>query len=69
MGALQPLAGECGEDGCPRKKALRVVGRREVVTHLVTVHGLPVQRGCRVMGWNQATYDRSLVDWVARDAR
>ena len=41
------LAGECGAEGCPRKKALRPAERREVVAHLVTERGLPVQRACR----------------------
>ena len=38
--------GECGVEGCHRKKALRPAERREVVTHLVTQGGLPIQRAC-----------------------
>ncbi len=39
-----------------------------MVTHLVTVHGLPVQRACGAVGLGRATYDRPLVDWAQRDA-
>lgn len=38
------------------------------MTHLVTVHGLPVQRACRVVGLGRATYYRPPVDWTRRDA-
>jgi putative transposase len=38
------------------------------VTHLVTGHGLPVQRACQAVGVGRATYDRPLVDWARRDA-
>ena len=38
------------------------------MTHLVTVHGLPVQRACRAVGLGRATYYRRLVDWARRDA-
>src|ERR671918_73673 len=43
-------------------------GGLEVVTHLVTINGLPVQRACRAVGLNRATYYRPLVDWGRRDA-
>ena len=46
----RPVVGESGPEGCHRKKALRPAERREVVTHLVTVNGLPVQRACRAVG-------------------
>ena len=62
------LAGECGAEGCHRKKALRPAERREVVTHLVTQGGLPVQRACPRGGLGRATYYRPLVDWARRDA-
>lgn len=39
-----------------------------MVTHLVTVHGLPVQRACRAVGLGRATYYRPLLDWARRDA-
>ena len=55
-------------EGCHRKKALRPAERREVVTHLVTVNGLPIQRACRAVGLNRTTYYRPLVDWARRDA-
>ncbi|MCP9464349.1 MAG: hypothetical protein NNA25_06075 [Nitrospira sp.] len=42
--------------------------RREVVTHLVTVNGLPVQRACGAVGLSRATYYRPLVEWARRDA-
>jgi hypothetical protein len=63
-----PVVGECGPEGCHRKKALRPAERREVVTHLVTVQGLRVQRACRAVGLGRATYYRPLVDWARRDA-
>lgn len=44
------------------------VERREVVTHLVEVTGVPVQRACRAAGIGRATYYRPLVDWAQRDA-
>jgi len=50
------------------KKTLRPAERREVVTHLVTVNGLPVQRACAAVGLGRATSDRPLVDWARRDA-
>ena len=50
------------------EKALRPAERRGVVTHLVTVNGLPVQRACRVVGMGRAMYYRPLVDWARRDA-
>ena len=59
---------ECGTERCHCKKALRPAERREVVTHLVTVSGLPVQRACRVVGMGRATYYRPLVAWARRDA-
>ena len=34
----------------------------------MTVNGLPVQRACRAVGVNRATYDRPLVDGARRDA-
>ena len=64
----EPVAGECGAQGCHRKKALRPAERREVVTHLVTVNGPPVQRACRVVSMGRATYYRPLMDWARRDA-
>lgn len=39
-----------------------------MVTHLVTVQGLPVQRACQAVGMSRATYYRPLVDWARRDA-
>lgn len=36
--------------------------------HLVTMHGLPVQRACRAVGMSRATYYRPRVDWAQRDA-
>src|SRR6267378_3659646 len=54
-------AGECGAEGCPRKKALRPVERREVVTHMVTQGGLPVQRACQAARLSRATYYRPVV--------
>ena len=50
------------------QKALRPAEQREVVTHLVTVTGLPIQRACRAVGLHRATYYRPLVDWARRDA-
>ena len=44
------------------RSLLRPAERREVVTHLVTVHGLPVQRACRAVGLGRATYYRPLLD-------
>lgn len=38
------------------------------MTHLVTVHGLPVQRACRAASLGRATYYRSCTDWARRDA-
>jgi putative transposase len=49
------------------KKTLRPAERREVVAHLVTVSGLPVQRACQVVGLGRATYYRPLVSWAQRD--
>ena len=49
------------------KKALRPAERREVVTHLVTQGGLPVQRACQAVGLSLATYDRPLVSGARRD--
>jgi putative transposase len=65
--ACGPLVGQCGAEGCPRKKALRAAERREVVAHMVTEGGLPVQRACHVVGMGRATYYRPLVDWARRD--
>jgi len=62
------VAEERRAEGCPRKKTLRPAERREVVTHLVTVNGLPVQRTCTAVGLGRATSDRPLVDWARRDA-
>jgi putative transposase len=62
------VAGECGSERCHRKKARRPAERREVVPHLVTGHGLPVQRACQAVGVGRATYYRPLVDWARRDA-
>ncbi len=42
--------------------------RREVVAHLVSQGGLPVQRACAAVGLGRATYYRPLVDWARRDA-
>jgi hypothetical protein len=64
----RPVVGESGLQGCHRKKALGPAERREVVTHLVTVNGLPVQRARRAVGLNRATYYRPLVDWARRYA-
>jgi putative transposase len=50
------------------QKALRPAERREVVTHLVTVSGLPVQRACHAVGMGRAKYYRPLVEWAQRDA-
>ena len=50
------------------KKTLRPAERREVVTQLVTVSGLPVQQACRAVGLGWATYYRLLVDWARRNA-
>jgi hypothetical protein len=44
----------------PFMGALRPVERREIVTHLVTVSGLPVQRACRAVGLGRAMYYRPL---------
>lgn len=38
-----------------------------MVTHLATVHGLPVQRACRGVRFGRATYSRPLLDWARRD--
>jgi putative transposase len=38
------------------------------VTHLITGHGLPVQRACQAVGLARGTYYRPLVDWARRDA-
>lgn len=46
------LPRKCGVEGGHRKKALRPAERRELVTHLVTVTRLPVQRACRSGGLN-----------------
>lgn len=62
------LRGECRAEGCHHKKALRPVERREVVTHLVTQGGLPVQRACQAVGLGRATYYRPVVNWAQRDA-
>lgn len=58
------LARECGAERCHRKNALTPAERREVVTHLVTVHGLPVQRACRAVGLAPATHYRPLMNWL-----
>lgn len=50
------------------KKTLRPVERREAVTHLVMVSGLPVRRACQAVGLSRATYYRPLVDWARRGA-
>jgi putative transposase len=63
-----PLLGECRAEGCPRKNALRPAERREVVAHMVSQGGLPVQRACQAIGLGRATYYRPLVDWARRDA-
>ena len=44
------------------------VERREAVTHVVTVSGLPVRRACQAVGVSRATYYRPLVNWAQRDA-
>jgi hypothetical protein len=38
------------------------------VTHLVTGHGLPVQRACQAVGLGRATYYRPMTNWAHRDA-
>ena len=39
-----------------------------MVTHLVTIHGLSVQRACRAVEVGRATYYRPRLDWAQRDA-
>ncbi len=51
-----------------RKKAVRPAERREIVTHLVLVNGLPVQRACQVVGLGRATCYRPRVEGAQRDA-
>ena len=41
--------------------------RREVVTHLATQGGLPVQRACQAVGLSRATYYRPVVNWAQPD--
>lgn len=62
------LTRECGTQGCHCKKALRPAARREVVAHMVTGVGLPLQRACRAVGMGRAMYYRPLRDWARRDA-
>jgi len=50
------------------KKTLTPAERREVVTHLVTQGGLPIQRACQAVGLSRATYFRPVVNWAQRDA-
>ncbi|MDP1768759.1 MAG: hypothetical protein Q8L74_08140 [Nitrospirota bacterium] len=47
-----------------QKKTLRTAERREVVTHLVTQGGLPIQRACQAVGLSRATYYRPVVYWA-----
>ena len=61
--------GECGAEGCHRKKALRSDERREPVPHMVTEGGLPVHRACAAVGLGRVAYYRPLVDWARHDAR
>ena len=59
------LPGECGAQGCHRKKALRPAERREVVTHLVT--GVAFRFSGPVQRWEWVgprTIGRS---WTGRD--
>lgn len=62
------VLGERRPEGCDCKKALGPAERRAMVTHLVTVHGIPVQQTCRAVGGGRATYYRPLLDWAQRDA-
>ncbi len=52
----RPVVREPGLEGCHRKKkSLRPSKRQEVVTHLVRVNDLLIQRACRAVGLNRAT--------------
>src|SRR5713101_3668383 len=47
---------------------VRPAERREVVAHMISQGGLPVQRACQAVGLGRATYYRPVVNWAQRDA-
>jgi putative transposase len=48
-------------------KTTEATERREVVTHMVTQGGLPIQRACAAVGLSRATYYRPVANWAQRD--